>query len=70
MELLIGEEDDHTIRSIGVHFGLSVGLDPESQNPHLGILKFQRVVAGIDFERIEFAGDRLTLCLVSLVRSR
>ena len=58
-KILIGEEDGCAIGRIRVHGSHSVRLDPDPQNAHLGVLKFQLVVAGIYFEWIEIAADRL-----------
>ena len=69
-KVLIGEKDGYTIRRMRVHGSHSVWRDPDPQNPHLGVLKFQLVVAGIYLERIEIAGDRSCLSLVSSIRSR
>ena len=58
-EVLIGEKDSYAIRRMRVHGSHSVWLDPDPQNPHLGVFEFQLVVRGIYFERIEISADRL-----------
>ena len=58
-EVLIGEKDSYTIRRMRVHGSHSVWLDPDPQNPHLGVFEFQLVVAGIYLEWIEIPSDRL-----------
>jgi hypothetical protein len=53
VKILIGEEDGHVIRGIGVERNRSVRLNPDSQNADLRVFKLQFVVGGIYFERID-----------------